>query len=231
MAYSYLDLHVLYEDNHIIVVEKKPGILSQKDQTGDLDIISVVKEYLIKKYNKPGDAFLGSVQRLDRMVGGVMVFAKTSKALERLQLQMRNRNIHKKYYALVWGDIIDSGYYVDYMIKNEEIPRAFIVDENTQGAKIASLSYKKIKTIDYLDKKLSMVDINLETGRYHQIRLQFASRGHPIYGDQKYGLKYNKKSIILGLWAYSLEFIHPVSKELMSFKELPKSRIWKEFFN
>lgn len=223
------NLNILFEDNHIIVVEKKPGILSQKDITNDPNIISIIKEYLVHKYNKPGDAFLGSIHRLDRMVGGVMVFAKTSKALERLQKQMRDRQIKKKYYALVWGEVNDYDKLEDYIIKDESVPRAFVVDKNTNGAKYALLTYNKVKSIKYLNQTLSMVDISLETGRYHQIRIQFASRNHPIYGDQKYGKKFNKQGIILGLWAYSLSFIHPITKEEMTFIEYPKSKIWEEF--
>lgn len=224
-----MKLNILYEDNHVIVVEKKPGILSQKDETNDPDMITLIKEYLKEKYHKPGEVYLGMVHRLDRMVGGVMVFAKTSKAAKRLNQEMKKRTFIKKYCALVWGNPPKEGILIDYIYKNDEVPKAEIVDENHSNAKKAILSYKKVETIKYLNKELSLVDITLETGRYHQIRCQFSSRGYPVYGDQKYGRKFNKKGIILGLWSYSLSFIHPIKKELMTFTVCPKSQIWQKF--
>lgn len=224
-----MELNILYEDNHVIVVEKKPGILSQKDYTNDPDMITLIKEYIKNKYNKPGDVYLGMIHRLDRMVGGVMVYAKTSKAAERLNKEMKKRTIIKKYCALVWGNPKDQDTLIDYIYKDDSVPKAVIVDENHINAKRAVLDYKKIKSIKHLDKDLTLVDITLHTGRYHQIRVQFSSRGYPIYGDQKYGQKFNKKGIILGLWSYELSFVHPVKKEIMTFKEFPKSNIWKNF--
>ena len=214
------NLNVLYEDNHIIVVEKIPNILSQSDITGDKDLLSLVKEYVKEKYNKPGNVYIGLVHRLDRVVGGIMVFARTSKAASRLNEQIKSNKINKTYLALVKGIIKEKkGIFEDYIYKDEKSLLAKITDE--KNGKYSKLEYE---VIDYIDGN-SLVKINLITGRYNQIRLQFSSRNHPLIGDKKYGIKDNKQ---IYLYAYKLEFIHPTTKELLSFKLLPK---WKELEN
>ena len=178
------NLKVLFEDNHIIVVEKPANIPSQGDKTGDKDMLSIIKEYLIKKYNKKGDAYLGLVHRLDRPVGGVMVFAKTSKAASRLSEGVRNKEFSKRYLVIVDGKMEnEKGVFEDYLVKNEKTNLSKVTDEKNKNAKKASLDYEVIKYNE--ETNLSLVKVNLHTGRHHQIRVQFASRGHSIYGDQK----------------------------------------------
>lgn len=211
-------LKVIYEDNHIIVVEKKPNIPSQADKTGDVDMLTLVKQYIKEKYNKPGEVYLGLVHRLDRPVGGVMVFARTSKAASRLSNQIRENKMKKKYLAVVDGilekneDILEN-----YLYKDERNNISKVVDSNKKNAKFAKLDYKVLKVSE--KNKLSLVEVNLYTGRHHQIRVQFAHAGHSLFGDQKYGIRGKGKQI--ALWAYQLTFIHPVTKEEMVFKDEP----------
>ena len=212
-------LKVLYEDNHIIVVEKPVNIPSQEDKTGDLDMLTMIKEYLKKKYNKPGEAYLGLVHRLDRPTGGVMVFAKTSKAASRLSEQIRNNEIHKKYLAIVDGKMEkEKGHFEDYLYKNEKTNTSRIAKPNEKNAKLASLDYEVIKYNKEIN--MSVVKVDLQTGRHHQIRVQFASRGHSLSGDQKYGTRGRGKQ--LALWAYSLSFTHPTTKEPLTFELEPE---------
>ena len=212
-------LVILYEDNHIIVVYKFSGILSQSDSTKDLDMVSIVKTYLKDRYHKPGNVYLGLVHRLDRPVKGVMVFAKTSKAAARLSKQIRNGQMHKKYYAVVEGILKEKEGILENKI--EKIDNKKVLIDSPNG-KEASLEYKVLKEKD----NLSLVDINLLTGRYHQIRLQFSSRNHPLYGDTLYGSKYKGD---LALISYSLSFIHPTTKEKMCFEIKINSQIMTNF--
>lgn len=214
------NLEILYEDNHIIVVFKPVNILSQSDITGDLDMLTIIKEYIKEKYHKPGNVYLGLVHRLDRVTSGVMVFAKTSKAASRLSEEIRNNQLKKDYFAIIHGKINNRGVYEDYLLKKDDF--STIVDKS---GKLAKLSYE---LLDYNEKKdLSLVDVHLETGRHHQIRVQFSSRGYPLIGDKRYGKdEYNE----LGLCAYKLSFTHPVTKEVMTFIRLPKGKIW-DFFD
>ena len=171
------DLKILYEDNHIIVVVKKPGIPTQEDKTGDKDMLTIVKEYIKVKYNKPGNVYLGLVHRLDRMVGGVMVFAKTSKAASRISEYIRQKNVKKRYLAVVNGTLPVSDQKVElrnYLVKNERLNMSRVVESTTKGSKEAILEYKVLKNFTYNGKDYSLVDIDLHTGRHHQIRLQFA---------------------------------------------------------
>ena len=211
-------MKVLYEDNQIIVVEKEPNIPSQQDKTEDLDMLTLVKQYIKEKYNKPGEVYLGLVHRLDRPVGGVMVFARTSKAASRLSEQVRNKTFKKKYLAVVDGKFDNIvGTLEDYLYKDERNNISKVVDKNKKNAKYAKLDYE---VLDYDEKRdLSLVKINLHTGRHHQIRVQFANFNHSLYGDQKYGKRGKQKQI--RLWAYELEFEHPVKKEKMTFKSIP----------
>ena len=203
-------LNVLYEDNHIIVVVKPYNVLSQGDSTKDKSIMDMVKDYIKVKYNKPGNVYLGLVHRLDRPVGGVMVFAKTSKAASRLSEQVRNNSFKKVYYAVVEGNISDKGYWEDYMIKDEKDNKSYITSKGK--GKIAILDYEVIDRKD----NFNLVKINVVTGRSHQIRVQFSSRGYPLVGDMKYNKKANPGTNI-ALFAKSISFIHPTLKEVMSF--------------
>lgn len=205
------DLKIFYEDNHIIVVEKKANILSQADSTKDIDMLTIIKKYIKEKYNKPGNVYLGLVHRLDRPVGGIMVFAKTSKAASRLSEEVRNHTLKKTYLAVVHGILEKSdGVFSDYLKK---IGNGNTIVTTKNDGKYSELHYK---VLSYNKKdKQTLVEINLITGRHHQIRVQFASRGYPLCGDQRYG-KEDKTQI--ALYAYKLEFIHPVTKENMIFE-------------
>ncbi len=213
-------LKVIYEDNHIIVVEKIPNVPSQSDKTGDIDMLTMVKQYVKEKYNKPGNVYLGLVHRLDRPVGGIMIFAKTSKAASRLSDQVREKVFKKKYLAVVDGKIENkSGTLEDYLYKDERNNISKVVNKDKKNAKLAKLDYDVIKYDEV--KKLSLVKVNLHTGRHHQIRVQLSNFGHSIFGDQKYGTRGQGKQI--ALWAYELTINHPITKEEMTFKDLPES--------
>ena len=187
------NVNVIFEDNHIIVVEKIPNIPSQGDKTEDMDMLSMIKEYLKEKYNKPGNVYLALVHRLDRPVGGVMVFAKTSKAAARLSEEVRERRIKKEYLVVADGKFENTkGVLEDHLLKNEKKNLSRVVDENTKGAKIAKLEYEVLKYNDEIN--LSVVRVLLHTGRHHQIRVQFSNIGHSIYGDQKYGQRGRRKT-------------------------------------
>ena len=213
-------LNILYEDNHIIVVVKPYNVLSQGDDTNDKDMLTIIKEYLKEKYNKPGNVYLGLVHRLDRPVGGVMVFAKTSKAASRLSELVRINALHKNYLAIVHGKTLDKEVLIDKISKDEKTNNSYIdlINGKESILEYTTLYYDK-------DKDLSLVDVDLKTGRHHQIRLQMSNRGFPLYGDQRYGL--GEKAQI-ALFAYKLKFIHPVTKEEMEFKYLPDWEILKE---
>lgn len=200
---------IIYEDNHLLVVEKPQNVLVQADNTNDLDLLTSLKKYIKEKYNKPGEVYLGLVHRLDRPVGGVMVFARTSKAASRLSNMIRMHEFEKNYLAVVEGVLPEEGAFEDYLLKLENENRT-IVDKN---GKYSKLSYK---LLSYKDG-LSLVKIKLDTGRSHQIRVQFSSRGYALWGDQKYNSK-AKVGEQIALWAYELRFKHPVRDELMDFK-------------
>ena len=219
-------LKVLYEDNHIIVVEKPPNIPSQGDKTNDEDMLTIIKDYIKEKYNKPGNVYLGLVHRLDRPVGGVMVFAKTSKAASRLSEEVRNKSFKKTYLAVCNGKFDESkGTFKDYLWKDEKNNTSYVVKETKKNAKEASLDYEVL----YYDKEkdVSLVKINLHTGRHHQIRVQFSSRMHALVGDSKYHGKMLDKTTGVALWAYKLEFTHPTTKEHLEFESKPEIKgIW-----
>lgn len=212
-------LKILYEDNHIIVVEKKPNIPSQSDKTGDIDMLTLVKNYIKEKYNKPGNVYIGLVHRLDRPVGGIMIFARTSKSASRLSNQVREKIFKKKYLAVVDGKFEkNQGTLEDYLYKDERHNMSKVVKKEKKNAKLAKLDYKVLKYNPVKD--LSLVEINLHTGRHHQIRVQLSNFGHSIFGDQKYGTRGKGKQI--ALWAYELTIVHPVTKEEMTFKDYPE---------
>ena len=218
-------LKVIYEDNHIIVVEKPANIPSQGDKTGDLDMLTIIKAYLKEKYNKPGNVYLGLVHRLDRPVGGVMVFAKTSKAAARLSEQVREKVFKKKYLVIVNGKFEEKkGTLKDYLLKNERLNKSRVVEEGTKNSKYAELDYEVLKYDK--EQNLSLLKINLHTGRHHQIRVQLSSRDHSIYGDAKYNGRGSARQLYL--WAYELTIQNVISKEEMTFTSIPeKEKAWK----
>ena len=219
------NLKIIYEDNQIIVVEKIPNIPSQGDKTGDIDMLEIIKKYIKEKYNKPGNVYLGLVHRLDRPVGGVMVFAKTSKAASRLSEEVRSRQLKKEYLVVVDGKFEkNKDTLEDYLLKNQQKNISKVVKEETKNSKIAKLDYETLKYNSEID--LSVLKVLLHTGRHHQIRVQLSSRGHSIYGDQKYGTRGRGKQI--ALWAYKLTIIHPITKKEMTFTSIPElNKTWK----
>lgn len=206
-------INVIYEDNHLLVVEKPINIPTQEDNTKDKDLLTILKKYIKEKYNKPGNVYLGLVHRLDRPVGGIMVFARTSKAASRLSEQVRNKTFKKTYNAVVIGNIENTGKLKDNLLKDEK--RNIVkVDKN---GKEAILNFKKLN----YKNNMSLVEINLETGRSHQIRVQMANHGYPLFGDQKYN-KTSKVGEQIALFAKKIEFIHPTTNELLTFElDLP----------
>ena len=218
---------VIYEDNHLLVVEKPVNILSQGDDTNDKDMVNLLKNYVKEKYNKPGNVFIGLVHRLDRPVGGVMVFAKTSKAASRLSEQVRNKSFKKTYRAAIHGTMNKKEYTLkDYLYKNKKTNMVSVVNKNHKEAKNAELDYETLQS----KNNFSLVQIDLKTGRPHQIRVQFASRKHPLFGDQRYGQDVNKVGQQIALWSYKIEITHPTTKEKMEFIcEAPKEYPWDLF--
>lgn len=223
-------LKVIYEDNHIIVVIKPRNIPTQPDESNDLSLLDEVKDYIKKKYNKPGEAFVGLVHRLDRPTGGIMVFAKNSKSAQRLSNQFKEHSIKKVYYAVVEGKIRASEEkIVNYLKKDEKQNIVKIVTMSEPQAKKAELVYKVLQT----KGNLSLLEINILTGRSHQIRVQLSGIGLPIYGDTKYNKNTDKKiTKDLALWAGRLEFIHPVTKEMLVFIAPPNQseKPWDLFY-
>lgn len=214
-------LNILYEDNHIIVVVKPFNILSQGDSTGDISIIDMIKAYIKEKYNKPGNVYLGLVHRLDRPVGGIMVFAKSSKAASRLCKAFNEHKITKKYLAIINGKMDNDRGELKDLIEKGPDGKSFI----SPNGKEAILDYEILEYNKEYD--CSLVSISLKTGRHHQIRVQFASRGHYLLGDQRYGVLDNKQ---ISLFSYYLSFVHPVTKEVLEFKALPdKKDYWTRF--
>lgn len=221
------DLIVLYEDNHVIVVLKPQNVPSCEDETKDKDLLTVIKEHIKEKENKQGNVYVGLVHRLDRPTGGVMVYAKSSKAAARLSEQMQNGDFEKKYAAVLAGELkTKRATLTNYLKKNPINNMVYVCPPVTEGAKFAELEY------DVLEEKsgLTLALIKLHTGRSHQIRVQMANVGAPVYGDMRYGDEKAKKGK-LALWAVSLSFTHPVSKERLCFKIQPPADLipWKYF--
>ncbi len=206
---------ILYEDNHLVVCYKDYGILSQEDSSKASDMLNLLKDYIKEKYNKPGAVFLGLVHRLDRNTEGVMVYARTSKAASRLSEAIRNNTFNKRYIAVAEGSMDSSGTLIDKLSKDEKNRKAYIDNKN---GKEAILKYTKLLEAKINGVLVSYVEIELVTGRFHQIRCQLANIGHPLFGDTKYGSKnFTDKPV---LQAYSLTFIHPTTKEEMVFKKV-----------
>ena len=221
------DLIVLHEDNHIIVVLKPQNIPSCEDVTEDRDMLTLVKEHIRQREGKTGNVYVGLVHRLDRPTGGVMVFAKSSKAASRLSEQMKTGDFEKRYFAVLVGSPKEKKATItDYLKKNPINNMVYVCPQTVEGAKFAELEYNVVEE----KGGLSLAEVKLHTGRTHQIRVQMASRGTPVYGDMRYGGA-NAKKGKLALWATSLSFTHPVSKERMCFKIQPPSdeTPWKFF--
>ncbi len=221
------NIQVLYEDNHIIVVNKRTSDIVQGDKTGDVTLKDKVADYLKVKYNKPGNVFVGVTHRLDRPVSGVVVFAKTSKALTRLNNMFADKEIHKIYWAVVKNKPQNnSGTLTHYIVRNTKINKAFAYDKEQGNSKIAILDYKTIANIN----NYFLLEIELKTGRHHQIRCQLAKIGCPIKGDLKYGFNRSNKNSGINLHARKISFIHPVKKELLTvIAPTPDDVIWNEF--
>ena len=214
-------INILFEDNHLLVVEKPINIPTQEDKSKDMDLLNSLKLYIKNKYNKTGNVYLGMVHRLDRPVGGVMVFAKTSKCASRLSEQIRNKEFIKVYNAVVIGNIKENGTLTDKLLKDE---KTNIVKIDPEG-KESILEFKKISCID----NMSLVEIHLKTGRSHQIRVQLSNYGYPLYGDQKYNTN-SKVGEQLALFSKKISFYHPVTKEFMNFElNLPNRYPFKIF--
>jgi 23S rRNA pseudouridine1911/1915/1917 synthase len=215
------DLKVLYEDNHLIVVYKPAGVLVQGDDTGDINLMDVAKEYLKEKYAKPGNVFLGLVHRLDRPVAGIVIYAKTSKGAARISEQFRDNEVEKIYFALVEGELekpVDT--LKNYISKDEIKKKASVFDEPGEGRSIAILSYEIIKS----NKDFSLLKIKLETGRFHQIRAQLSHIGYPILGDIKYGAAKALSDRSIGLIAGEISFKTATTGEMINLKiEVPSS--------
>ena len=220
---------ILYEDNHLIAVYKKVSDLAQADKTGDTPIEREVKEYIARKYNKPGDVFLGCVHRIDRPVSGVLLFARTSKALARMNEIFRERQVKKMYYAIVKENPPEEkGTLTHFLKKNEKQNKSYAYDTEVKNSKKASLSYKIIGR----SERYYLLEIELHSGRHHQIRAQLAKIGCPIKGDLKYGYSRSNDDGGISLLARKLEFIHPVKKEPVAITaHLPEGDIWKLFVN
>ncbi len=220
-------MEVLYEDNHVIVVNKKSGEIVQGDKTGDVPLSDIVKAWIKEKYQKPGNVFLGVVHRLDRPVQGVVVFAKTSKALSRLNDMFRTSDVHKTYWALTKNCPRQmEGTLEHWLVRNEKQNKSYAYDRERPNAKKALLHYKVIGRSD----RYTLIEVQLMTGRHHQIRCQLASMGCPIKGDLKYGADRSNPDGSISLLARKVEFIHPVSKKPISVvAPLPDDNLWKSF--
>jgi 23S rRNA pseudouridine1911/1915/1917 synthase len=219
------NLQVLFEDNHIIIVNKRSGDITQGDKTGDKPLSDVVKEYVKEKYNKSGNVFLGVVHRLDRPTSGVIIFARTSKALERLNKMLRDKLIQKTYWAVVKDHPKkEKDTLINFLKKNPKNNKSSVYAKEIEGSKKAILHYQIIKKLD----NYSLLEVDLETGRHHQIRAQLSAIGFPIKGDLKYGFNRSNKDGSIHLHAKKIEFIHPVTKEKISvLAPTPKEVIWQ----
>ncbi|MBR4194855.1 MAG: RluA family pseudouridine synthase [Oscillospiraceae bacterium] len=216
-------VNVLYEDNHVLVAVKPPNMLSQADSTGDADILTELKEYIRREYNKPGNVYLGLVHRLDRPVGGLMVFARTSKAASRLSAQLTEHEVGREYLCVVEGEVQDEFTLTDYLIKDPIKNRVVICEADEKGSKLAILHGRCIDRRE----NTALCAIRLETGRSHQIRVQMSSIGAPLWGDNRYGKGIPGQQI--ALWGYKLTFIHPTTRKLMTFHAMPDGGIWNTY--
>jgi len=217
------DIPILFEDNHLLVVDKPAGLLSQEDHTGRPDLLNLCKEYIKERYNKPGNVFLGLLHRLDRPVSGVMVFAKTSKAASRISEQIRSRKVKKSYLAVLDGDPPPNGVLEHHLLKNHKSNITEVIPSPRKQSKLAKLSFNTIGRTD----GMALVEINLETGRAHQIRVQFAEIGSPVHGDKRYG---RASKTPIALHAHKFRLTHPTLKESQEFvSPIPSGYPWNLF--
>ena len=215
---------ILFEDNHLIIINKKPGVLVQGDVTGDISLIEITKDYLKNKYNKKGNVFLGLVNRIDRPTSGIVIFAKTSKALSRMNEKLRNREIQKIYWLIISNKFVSNeGNIEGWFRKNTKQNKSYFFKSEVTNSKFGRLSYKKIKSLD----NYCLIEVKLITGRHHQIRCSFSELGYPILGDLKYGSKRSNKNGCIYLHSRELEFIHPISKNKIFLKaNTPMTGLW-----
>ena len=221
---TFQNLDILFEDNHLIIINKRCGVLVQGDKTGDIPLLEIVKKYLKNKYDKKGNVFLGLVNRIDRPTSGIVIFAKTSKALSRMNEKLKNRQIRKLYWLFISNKFESSeGKIEGWFKKNKKINKSFYSSKEINNSKHGLLNYKKIETL----KKYSKIEVDLITGRHHQIRCSFSKIGFPILGDLKYGSKRSNKDGGIYLHSREVYFTHPVSKEEINIKaEPPRSGLW-----
>ena len=222
-----MDIHVLYEDNHIIIINKRNNDLVQGDKTGDTSLDTKVRKYLKDKYNKPGNVYLGVVHRLDRPVSGVVMFAKTSKALSRLNKMFKEQKVQKTYWAIVKQKPDPPvGFLRHYLVRNARKNKSFAYDEKKEDAKNAELTYQLLQSSD----RYFLLEIKLHTGRHHQIRSQLSKIGSPIKGDMKYGFPRSNENGGISLHARKIEFVHPVKDEEISvIAPPPEDNLWNYF--
>lgn len=220
-------MQVLYEDNHIIIVYKQSGEIVQGDKTGDKPLSETIKEWIKQKYAKPGNVFLGVVHRLDRPVSGIVVFAKTSKALSRLNNMFRNGEVRKTYWAMVQtAPNMPEATLTNWLVRNEKQNKSYVYNNEIPNAKQAILKYKTIGQTEHY----TLLEVNLLTGRHHQIRCQLAAMGCPIKGDLKYGARRSNPDGSISLLSHKVEFIHPVSKQkIVVVSPLPTEKVWDNF--
>ena len=220
-------MQVLYEDNHIIIVYKQSGEIVQGDKTGDKPLSDTIKEWIKQKYAKPGNVFLGVVHRLDRPVSGIVVFAKTSKALSRLNNMFRNGEVRKTYWAMVQtAPNMPEATLTNWLVRNEKQNKSYVYNNEMPNAKQAILKYKTIGQTEHY----TLLEVNLLTGRHHQIRCQLAAMGCPIKGDLKYGARRSNPDGSISLLSHKVEFIHPVSKQkIVAVSPLPTEKVWDNF--
>jgi len=225
MASNPQNLQVLFEDNHLIIINKQVGDIVQGDKTGDKPLIEIVKTYIKEKYFKTGNVFLGVVHRLDRPTSGIVVFAKTSKALERFNKMLRDKKVSKTYWAVVKNKPPkEADTLINFLKKNSKNNKSTVFKTEAEGSKKAILHYKLVKSLDHYH----LLEVDLETGRHHQIRAQLSAIGCPIKGDLKYGFDRSNKNGGIHLHAQQIAFIHPVSKEQISVTApTPKDAIWE----
>ena len=218
-------LNILFEDNHLLVVNKNPGILVQNDKTGDISLLDLCKQYIKKKYNKKSNVFLGLVHRIDRPVSGTIIFAKSSKSLSRLNNQFKLRDVKKTYWAIVNGEVYEEEKkLIHWLLKKSSQNKSFTYNKEIPRSKKSILQFKKIHTF----KNYTLLRINLETGRHHQIRCQISHRGFPIKGDLKYGSKRSNKNSCIYLHSRQLTLFHPVTKKKLIFvAKCPKDSLWE----
>ena len=222
-------MNVIYEDNHIIVVNKESGEIVQGDKTGDAPLSDLVKAYIKEKYRKPGNVFLGVTHRLDRPVSGLVIFAKTSKALSRLNEMFRKGEIHKTYWAIVKNKPKErQGRLTHWIVRNEKQNKSYAYDNEVKDSKKAVLDYRLLASGD----NYHILEIHLFTGRHHQIRCQLSAMGCPIKGDLKYGAQRSNPDGSISLLSRHVEFVHPVSKEAIALDApLPKDNLWEKILN